>query len=80
MRKKLTPAKLRDKLIRLAEGERLKLEAWKNDRNPQVIEMYHRAEGRLDAWTAVIDALRGDPFLINIYDQLDEQLEITNND
>ena len=69
-RKPITPAQLRKKLIRLIDAEKYKMVEFSGDRNPQVIEIYHKSEARRDCWQAVLDALQGDPFLLNSYDNI----------
>jgi hypothetical protein len=41
------------------------IEEVKSDQNPQVVELRLKAEGRLDAFTAMYEALHGYPVLLH---------------
>ena len=47
--------------------EKRSIELWTGDTNPQIIEMRHKAQGRLDAFEAALDSLRGTHCFLRIY-------------
>jgi hypothetical protein len=54
-------------LKRAITKEKNFIEVVAKDTNPQIIEMRHKAQGRLDAFEAALDSLRGTHCFLRIY-------------
>lgn len=62
------------KLLALWQAEVDKVETWNGVKNPQMLEMKHRAEGRRDAFLAILDAMNGNNFLLDSYLPNDKEI------
>lgn len=67
MSKPITPAQLRKKLVSAIENETKSITTFTGNRNPQVMELLYKAQGRRCAFEAALEALQGDQFLLNIF-------------
>jgi hypothetical protein len=61
-------------LKRAIAKEQRFIEGATGDSNPQVIAMLNRSMGRLEAFEAVLDSLRGTHCFLNIYAKVGEEI------
>jgi hypothetical protein len=59
--------KILDNLVIVAAKYRQMSIELRGATNPQVIAAHHRSDGLADAFDAVLDAMKGDPVLLNLY-------------
>ena len=68
MSKPKTPAQIKNLLRQAIINETINIDAWQGQTNPQVVEMRLMAQGRRDAFSAVLDTMTGiAPYLLNMY-------------
>jgi len=58
--------KIKSQIDKAIARKRDCLESWKNEKNPQIVEMRTRCEGELNTLYAISDALKGDMVMLNI--------------